>query len=190
MNREVIWQAEGGIGEEHLTLSDRNGVIVADSFAIAKPGEAPMRVRYQVVCDASWVTRGVSITTELAGGSPTVIELRGDGKGRWTNSDGSPLPQLDGCVDVDITTTPFTNTLPIRRLGLEPGASATIHVAWIDVETLKVTPSEQRYTVLGPGVVRFESLETGFRRDLDIDEDGLVRNYPGLFTRIWAGKMP
>lgn len=187
MNREVIWQAEGGIGEEHLTLSDRNGVIVADGFAIAKPGEAPMRVRYQVVCDADWVTRGVAVTIEIGHGSPTVIEMRSDGNGHWTNSDGSPLPQLDGCIDVDLSITPFTNTLPIRRLGLEPGMSETIHVAWIDVETLKVTPSEQIYTGIEPGIVRFEAPASFFRRDLSIDEDGLVRNYPGLFTRTWAG---
>ena len=37
MKREVIWQADGGIGEEHLTLSERNGVSVGDGFAIAKP---------------------------------------------------------------------------------------------------------------------------------------------------------
>jgi hypothetical protein len=187
MNREVIWQAEGGIGEEHLTLSDRNGVIVADGFAIAKPGEAPMRVRYQVVCDASWVTRGVAVTTELAHGSPTVIELRSDGNGHWSNSDGSPLPQLDGCVDVDLSTTPLTNTLPIRRLKLAPGASETIHVVYINVETLKVEPREQRYTRVSEDVVRYESVPSGFTAELTVDADGLVRIYPGLWTRIWSG---
>ena len=187
MNREVIWQAEGGVGQEHLTISDRNGVIVADSFGVALLGSRPVRARYQVVCDASWVTRGVAITTEVAHGSPTVIELRSDGNGHWTNSDGSALAELDGCIDVDITTTPFTNTLPIRRLGLEPGRQETIRVAWIDVETLSITPKEQRYTGVSEGVVRFEAVDSGFRRDLDVDADGLVRNYPGLFARVWAG---
>ena len=187
MNREVVWQAEGGIGQEHLSLSDREGVIVADSFAIALLDSRPVRVRYQVVCDSGWVTRGVAITTGLAGGSPTVIELRSDGNGHWTNSDGSALSHLDGCTDVDITTTPFTNTLPIRRLGLKPGQAETIHVAWIDVEALSVVPKEQRYTGVSAGVVRFEAVDSGFRRELDVDEDGLVRTYPGLFTRVWAG---
>lgn len=186
MNREVIWQADGGIGEEHLTLTDRNGVIVADGFAIAKPGETPIRVRYQVVCDAGWVTRGVGISTELAFGSPTVIELRSDGSGHWSNSDGSPLPQLDGCVDVDLSVTPFTNTLPIRRLALEPGASETIHVVYINVETLSVEPREQRYTRLSDDTMRYESVPSGFSAELAIDEDGLVRTYSGLWTRIWS----
>ena len=187
MNREVIWQAEGGIGQEHLTVSDRDGVIVADGYLIAKPAERPVRVRYQVVCDSSWVVRGVGITTEVAHGSPTVIELRSDGKGHWSNSDGSPLPQLDGCIDVDISVTPFTNTIPIRRLDLQPGQSETIHVTYINIETLAVEPWEQRYTRIEPGRVRYESVTSGFSRELEVDEDGLVRNYPGIFTRVWAG---
>lgn len=186
MNREIIWQREDGPGQEHLTISDRNGVIVADGFAISKPGEEPIRVRYQVVCDAAWATRGVAITTEVGHGSPTVVELRSDGKGHWTNSDGSPLPQLDGCIDVDLTTTPFTNTLPIRRLGLERGQREKIHVAWIDVESLRIVPQEQIYTAVAPGIVQFESPSSGFRQELEIDGDGLVRNYPGLFRRIWT----
>lgn len=187
MNREVIWQAEGGIGQEHLTVSDRDGVIVADSFGVALLEMRPVRFRYQIVCDASWVVRGVSVSTEVAHGSPMVIELRSDGAGTWTNSDGSPLPQLDGCVDVDISCTPFTNTLPIRRLDMQPGQVEEIQVTYIKVPSLAVELWRQRYTSVAEGVVRYESVNSDFQRDLDVDRDGLVRNYPGLFTRIWSG---
>ncbi len=187
MNREVIWQAAGGIGQEHLTFSDRGEVLIADGFAIVKPGETPLRVRYQVVCDASWVVRGVAITTEVGHGSPSVIELRADGEGAWFDSEGDPLSELDGCIDVDISITPYTNTLPIRRLNLQPGQVEEIDVTYINVETLRVERWKQRYTGVEPGVVRYESLNSDFRRDLEVDEDGLVRNYPGLWTRVWAG---
>lgn len=186
MNREVIWQAEGGVGQEHLTISDRDGVIVADSFAIIKPGETPMRVRYQVVLDAGWAVRGAAITTEVAHGSPTVVEISHDGKGSWTNSDGSPLPQLDGCLDIDISSTAFTNTLPIRRLNLQVGKTETIHTVYLNVQSLRIEAWEQRYTRIDAGTVRYQSSTSGFQRDLDVDGDGLVRNYPGFFTRIWS----
>ena len=39
-------------------------------------------------------------------------------------------------------------------------------------------PQPQRYTHLGPGVVRFES--EGFSADLAFDDDGIVTDYPGL----------
>ena len=186
MQREVIWQAEGGIGQEHLTLSDRNEVIVADSYAIIKPGLQPMRVRYQIVLDAKWVTRGVAVTTEIAHGSPAVIELRSDGNGHWTTSDGQSLPQLDGCIDVDISTTPFTNTLPIRRLGLVAGAEQATHAVYINAETFAIEAWEQHYRRLDETQVRYASTVSGFEAELDVDDDGIVRNYPGFFTRIWS----
>ena len=36
---------------------------------------------------------------------------------------------LDGCPDVDFGWTPATNTVPIRRLGLEVGETASITAA-------------------------------------------------------------
>jgi hypothetical protein len=36
--------------------------------------------------------------------------------------------------------------------------------------------------------VRYESIGTDFRREVRIDDDGLVTAYPGLFTRVWSRK--
>ncbi len=93
------------------------------------------------------------------------------------------------------TSTAFTNTLPIRRLGLQPGESAELSVAYIDVPTLGVTPARQRYGCLArsaeEGRYRYESLPSaalpgGFTDDLLVDADGLVVDYPKLFRRQWT----
>jgi hypothetical protein len=106
------------------------------------------------------------------------------------------VPELEGCVDVDISATPFTNTLPIRRLGLEPGESAELRVAYVDVPELAVGPARQRYEYLeeraGGGLYRFEAppieaLPSGFTAQIPVDVDGLVIDYPGLFRRAWSG---
>ena len=49
---------------------------------------------------------------------------------------------------MDISETPFTNTLPIRRLGLAPGESADVSVAYFDGSELQPWPEPQRYTCL------------------------------------------
>jgi hypothetical protein len=54
-------------------------------------------------------------------GEPPRVDLFSDGEGTWTGPDGRVMPHLEGCEYVDIAETPFTNTLPIRRLGLAPG---------------------------------------------------------------------
>jgi hypothetical protein len=88
---------------------------------------------------------------------------------------------------VDVSETPFTNTLPIRRLGLASGEYADISVAYFDGTELQPWPEPQRYTCLekgeGGGLYRFVSLDGGFTADLAVDADGLVVDYPGLFRR-------
>jgi len=46
--------------------------------------------------------------------------------------DGRLVPELEGCMDVDISVTPFTNTLPIQKLGLAPTESPEVSVAYVE----------------------------------------------------------
>jgi len=48
-----------------------------------------------------------------------------------------------------------------------------------------VTIDPQRYTCLEPmRRYRYESLDSDFTREIEVDLDGLVVVYPGLFRRI------
>ena len=61
---------------------------------------------------------------------------------------------LVGAYDVDLTGSPLTNTLPIRRLGLhkaEPGVAHRISVAWVLLPSLEVVQADQIYTAVGEG---------------------------------------
>jgi hypothetical protein len=95
---------------------------------------------------------------------------------------------LEGCEYVDISETPFTSTLPIRRLGLAPGERADIRGAYFDGGELLPWPEPQRYTCLEKdyrcGLYRYLNLDGGFTADLPVDADGLVADYPGLFERV------
>ena len=53
---------------------------------------------------------------------------------------------------------------------------------WVDVPTLEVSRSEQRYEPLGDGLVRFRS--GPFEADIRFDDDGYVVHYPGIGTRV------
>jgi len=113
-----------------------------------------------------------------------VLELLADGEGHWKGRGGEPAPELDGCIDVDISATPFTNTLPIRRLGLKPGEFEELTVTSIRIPELLVGPERQRYGCLEAqtdgGLYRFEALPSGFTAELPVDAEGLVIDYPGF----------
>lgn len=117
------------------------------------------------------------------------VELLAGGDGRWTTREGETLPELECCVDVDISAIPFTNTSPIRRLELVPGRSAELDVAFVHVPDLRVTREMQRYERTkhrsDGGLYRFGALPSGFTAELTLGPDGLVIDYPGLFRQAW-----
>jgi hypothetical protein len=177
------WQDWAGEGLEHLVLRDGSADWLAESLVIGDADGERFAAQYIVECDHDWRTTKVAVSVV---GTGEGVMLSSDGAGNWRDeAEQRPLPALDGAIDCDITATPFTNTLPIRRLGLEAGQSADITVAYIDVPSLTVTADPQRYTCLDPmRRYRFESQDGDFVREIEVDEHGLVVLYPGLFKRV------
>ncbi len=191
MERQIMWSPWTGLGLEHLRLLQQSESIIADSMLIGVGEQGPFRVHYEISCSAQWGVRAVHIST--LGSSSQSLHLLTDGAGNWTTEVGEALPMLQGCLDVDISVTPFTNTLPIRRLALQPGSVATLNMAYIAAPQLHLQVKQQRYTCLDAtptgGLYRFESLAQGavsFTAELPVDEDGLVLDYPHLFRRVGA----
>jgi uncharacterized protein len=86
------------------------------------------------------------------------------------------LSELNGCIDIDFTLTPFTNTLPIRRLNWQAGVSQGIQVVYI------VYPARQTYTCLSD--TRYHFRMDDFEREIQVNAEGLVIDYPDLFERV------
>lgn len=189
MERNLLWSPLAEPGLEHLHLVEDDGQILADGVIIRVRADCPYRARYKIHCDVEWRVREVDV--HLLDDALRDIRLRADGKGHWTDGSGNPVFALNGCFDVDISATPFTNTLAIRRLRLKPGETSELIAAYIEVPEMRVQPSQQRYTCLevssGGGLYRYEDegLFRGFTADLPVDPDGLVLDYPNLFRRVW-----
>jgi hypothetical protein len=184
MSRMIVarWQDWSGDGIQHLVLRKGPEEIVAEAVVLFAAEETRFAARFRILCDDTWRVRRAE-----AGliGDDRRIDLAGDGAGHWRDGAGKPVPHLDGAIDVDLPVTPFTNTLPIRRLDLAAGQSAEIRVVYIHLPDYTVTTDPQRYTCLEPGrSYRYESLDSDFVREIEIDADGLVVTYPGLFRRL------
>ena len=178
---EVIWRQLVGAGAEHLVLT-MDGGIHADSLAVGEIDGMAYRIHYVIDCDPEWQVHGLQVEDLI---TDKAIALRRSGSGQWTDEAGSTLPELKGCTDVDIMITPFTNTLPIRRLGLKVSESREIAVVYVGLPGLKISRFEQRYTCLAAnedgGLYRYENIRSDFRADLKCDTDGLVVDYPNIF---------
>lgn len=184
--RQVFWAPWDEPGLEHLRLQWGGDGVVADGTFVGLRDGAPFRARYTLRCDDGWRVREVRVDP-LDAAAPA-LALLADGAGRWWTAGGAALPALDGCVDVDFAFSPFTNTLPIRRLALAPGEGRDLTVVYVTAPALRPEPDRQRYrcrdTGAAGGLYGFES--DGFTADLPVDVDGLVLDYPGLFRRVWS----
>lgn len=153
-----------------ISITDR-GVEVRSTFS----GDA-VDGAYRLWASSTWEFESLFVT---ANGRHLQVRRAGN---LWLVDD-TARPDLHEAREVDLSVSPLTNSLPIRRLGLQVGQSADILAAYIRVPELDVMPSPQRYTRTGACEYLYESRSSDFRRTITVDRNGLVTDYPGLFTR-------
>ena len=177
-SRQIIrrWRRLDEPGLELMTLSSTaSGLTVRSTLVHA--GEEGFGLRYRWDLDTSWRTRTLLIERTDAQEKSLVIERTGDTGWRV---DGADRPDLAGCHEVDVSATPFCNSLAIRRLG---DAGGDLLALFVDAPALSCEPSRQRYEPLGPRAWRYvdKGVSDGFTARLDLDEEGLVTKYEHLF---------
>lgn len=175
------WIPETGMGAEHLVVNAGPDRVTGEAVVVGTRFGTPYGAHYRVEMAPDWSVRRVMAA--LTDGRTLVVSA--DGNGHWRDIDDKPLDALDGCIDVDISATAFTNTLPIRRLGLTKGERREIRVAYLALPALTIEPVDQAYTCIE---VRrrylYEGLFRQFQAELTIDTNWLVEDYPSLFKRI------
>jgi hypothetical protein len=176
----ILWQElETGALDRCRLEAGPDGLRLSGIVLTAAHG-TPLDVRYVVETGPDGLSRRVEL--ELDGGAVRRV-LLADGAGRWRWEDGPELAEVAGSLDVDLTVTPATNTLPIRRLtALEMGQAADLQMAWVQFPGLEVLASAQRYQRLAADRWRFSTGD--FTAELLVDPDGLVLDYGGLFRSL------
>ena len=136
------------------------------------------RIQYVLRLNPFWSVRQFLLFRDL---DEPDLWLAVDADGQWGEVNGLYRNDLADCVDVHLDCTPFTHTVPIRRLHAEVGDVVEVRAIAVDVETLSALPVEHRYERVGERTWRFEdgTGETVF----DVDDHGLVRDLPARFRR-------
>lgn len=177
------WRALDGEGEDKCTLSqtDHGWVLLGHARFRDESGFAALD--YILRCDRGWQTQSADIAG-VHEGREIRIQLECD-KGHWLMN-GEAQPQVGQAWDLDLSFTPATNLMPLRRLAEQSAPSLTTRAAWLLYPGTRLEPLDQTYSAGGTlAHVLYQAEQTGSSFHLDVDSSGFVTLYPGL----WEGTV-
>lgn len=183
----AAWRLVGAHdGFEVLYLHREEGGLRFEGHSVGIEDGKAWALRYALELSPGWVTRSAHVVGRSRSGTHEV-RIDADGHGGW-RVDGESTPELDGCFDLDLEGSAFTNALPIHRLALGVGEKADSPAAYVRTTDLSVERLEQRYGRLQDEGERaryeYEAPGFDFRSVLAYDTYGLVTEYPGIAVRV------
>lgn len=173
------WRRIDRAGLELARIDIEARGVTASSTLVDACADHPFSLRYIWTLTPQWRTRTLRI--EHMNGDDRWLTIDRVGDSSW-RLDNKPAPHLEGCTELDLSATPFCNTLAMRLLGRDGALTA----AYISAEDLSVQPSRQRYEKISDTHWRYHDLgvANGFSADLRLDRDGIIKSYEGLFETI------
>jgi len=181
MQTNVLWSGQEYRSKESCLVRTTTFGHEVTSTIIGYYQGRIFKVDYLIKTNQRWETLIFEISGSYNDRS-IVISFKGDGLGNWYR-DGHEETQFKGCIDIDLPLTPFTNTLPVKRLQLKDGEQAEIRVIYIDLLADEIRPVKQKYVRRSATVYHYENVPNDFEADIVVDEFGLVVDYPTLFVR-------
>jgi hypothetical protein len=186
MQTNILWSGREYYSLENCLIDTSETGTEINSTIIGSYQGKIYQVTYRIKTNEYWETMFAAITSRHSNQTQT-IQLEGDGEGNWVY-DGKKAEQFTGCIDIDIPLTPFTNTLPIRRLKLHQHQEQVIQVIYCDLLEQRIEPVRQQYRRLSATEYHYQNIPNDFEANIVVDELGFVVDYPSLFVRSAAVK--
>ena len=151
-------------------------------LAIGKTdGDIPFAMEYDVLLTADWEIKEVLIKSLLDERAIRLVR-KGD---QWYDGASQHLAEFDGVELVDISISPFTNTIPVKRLQFEGELPQKVDIIYFDENEFSVMLLQQFYSQVDERTYRYQDIMLpDFMSDLVVDDDGLVVDFPELFRRV------
>jgi hypothetical protein len=175
----MLWRRLDNPGHEWARLSGAGSAPVLRGTSIFIEDKVPGRLDYRIRCNSRWETLSADVLGWV-GEERIKLSLERTPDGVW-RMNGRSVPGVGGCADIDLAFSPSTNLLPIRRLNLEIGGEAEVRAAWLTFPDLELRPLVQWFRRESGFRYAYAS-DTGFSTTLEVDGDGMVVDYPPLWT--------
>lgn len=180
-NTSILWRRLDQPGHDAALLTQHANGVTLDGMAVFSESGLPCRLHYVIECDAEWRTVSARVTG-LLDTAVVDIAIAADSTRAW-RFNGRPCPAVQGCDDVDLSFTPATNLLPIRRIRLAVGQRKDVHAAWLRFPDLTLELLDQVYERVSESTYRYQSRQGSFVALLETNATRFVTHYPNLWQR-------
>jgi hypothetical protein len=181
MQTNILWTGREYDSLENCLINNTAFGKEITSTIIGEYKQKIYLVEYSIRTNQNWETIFFEVFSRHSNHIQRIC-FESDGKGNWTHG-GTPLTQFRGCTDIDISLTPFTNSLPINRLKLSEQQEQEIQVIYVNLLEQQIVPVRQRYLRLSETEYHYENVPKDFEAIIQVDKLGFVVDYPSLFVR-------
>jgi hypothetical protein len=181
MQTNILWTGQEYYSLENCLINDTAFGKEITSTIIGEHEGKIYLVEYSIRTNQNWETIFFEVFSRHSDHTQNIC-FESDGKGNWTHG-GAPLTQFQGCIDIDISLTPFTNSLPINRLKLSQQQEQEIQVIYVNLLEQQIASVRQRYRRLSETEYHYENVPKDFEATIQVDKQGFVIDYPSLFVR-------
>ncbi|MGW4768699.1 putative glycolipid-binding domain-containing protein [Nocardia sp. NPDC004278] len=181
----LTWRAHNGSRMESVRVTlNGNRIRAAGRMIGGACAEHPaFSASYDLVTDENGVTKRLSLRSTTAAGERQASIAR-DEENYWLvdAGGGHVRSTFAGALDVDVVLSPFFNTLPIRRFGLQNAVDdIQVPVVYVRLPDLLVQEASLTYSSGATGISVLSPVSSA---TVTVDADGFLLDYPGLAERI------
>jgi uncharacterized protein len=181
----IRWRRIDAPGHDDCRLEETASGWRLYGVAVFQHESGPAELSYNVHCRRDWITESGEVRGVVGDRAIDILIERSDGAWRLN---GEGTPGLDHLLDLDLSFTPATNLLQLKRVPLPLGEAVALPAAWFNLETGALTELRQIYERRSAHALRYRAPDVGYEGVLELAPNGFVLRYPGLWEAVEAVK--
>lgn len=181
MEDKIIWKGLKYNSLEYFRIKKFAKEYKVDSAVVGTYNGTNYSCKYWLRLNNNWTVKTFSILSTVNDSQKAyLVENR---RGKWFIN-AREDKRFEGIKFIDISISPFTNSLPINYIDFKINKEEEIEVVYFDILNFKIKTSRQIYTKLSESTFKYQNLSKDFEAKVKVDQYGLIKKYPKLFKRI------